>query len=97
MDVIDTPALRDHLKAGGPWAAECGARVKRYRMRMDVSPTWLAAVVGVSLQTISEVEAGRLVPRDYLRSAIAFALGQDTETIWPPLTRQRVGEIGQVA
>lgn len=97
-EIIDTPALREYLGRGGPWAIECGQRVTKYRKRLgeSASTTWLAASVGVSNQTIVEVEAGRLVPRDYLRAAIAFSVGQDPETIWPQLTRQRIREIGQV-
>lgn len=97
MEVIDTPALREHLGPLGPWALESGARVRKYRERMGQSETWLAAIVGTTGQTIRQVEAGKLVPREYLRAAIAYALGQDIETIWPPLTRRRIGEIGQVA
>ena len=97
MEVIDTPALREHLGPHGPWAVECGERVRKYRDRLAKNETWLAAMVGTTTQTIRQVEAGNLVPREYLRAAIAFALGQDIETIWPPLTRRRIGEIGQVA
>lgn len=98
LEVIDTPALREYLGPGGPWALECGARVRKYRTAINnANELWLAAAVGVSVQTIRSIESGLLVPRDYLRSAIAFAVGQDPETIWPSLTRRRIGEIGQVA
>lgn len=94
---IDAPALREYLGPNGPWARESGERVAKFRKRMAQSETWLAAAVGTTAQTIRQVEAGKIVPRDYLRAAIAFALGQDLETIWPPITRMRVGEIAQVA
>lgn len=97
LEVIDTPALREYLGPSGPWATESGARVKKYRTALGVNELWLAAAVGVSVQTIRSIESGLLVPRDYLRAAIAFAVGQDPETIWPTLTRRRIGEIGQVA
>lgn len=97
VEVIDAPALREYLGPRGPWATESGQRVRKFRTRMEKSETWLAAAVGVSAQTVRQVECGAIVPRDYLRAAIAFALGQDPETIWPTLTRLRVGEIGQVA
>ncbi len=97
VELIDSPALREYLGPKGTWAVEGGARVRKYRERLGKTETWLAAAVGVSSQTIHEVEAGRIVPRDYLRCAIAFCLGQDSETIWTPLSRTRVGEIGQVA
>lgn len=96
-ELIDTEALREHLGPNGPWAVDSGARVRKYRLRMDKSEAWLAAGVGVTVQTIRMVETGQIVPRDYLRAGIAFCLGQDIETIWPPLTRLRVGELGQVA
>lgn len=98
LQLIDAPALREYLGPRGPWAIEAGARVKEYRLRIaGLTETVLAARVGATGQTIRMIEAGNLVPRDYLRSAIAFAVGQDVSTIWPPLTRRRVGEIGQVA
>lgn len=98
MELIDAPALREYLGPRGPWALECGDRVKKYRLRIEgMTETVLAATVGTTAQTIKMVEAGNLVPRDYLRAAIAFAVGQDVETIWPTLTRRRVGEIAQVA
>lgn len=97
VEVIDSPALREYLGPKGPWASESGERVRKYRTRAGKSETWLAAAVGVTAQTIRQIEAGNIVPRDYLRAAIAFALGQDPETIWPTLTRHRIGEIGQVA
>lgn len=95
--MIDTPALREHLGPNGPWALECGERVRKFRLRMDKSEAWLASGTGVTVQTVRMVETGQIVPRDDLRAAIAFCLGQDIETIWPPLTRRMVGEIGQVA
>lgn len=97
VELIDSPALREYLGPKGPWAIECGSRVRKYREKLSKSETWLAAAVGVSAQTIHEVEAGRIVPRDYLRAAIAFAVGQDSDVLWPSLSRTRVGEIGQVA
>lgn len=97
IELIDAPALREYLGPNGPWAVEAGARVRKYRQRLERTETWLGAAVGVSATTIREIEKGGLVPRDYLRAAIAYCLGQDVETIWPPLTRLRVGEIGQVA
>ncbi len=95
--MIDTIALREHLGPKGPWAVDGGARVRKYRDRIGKSEEWLASGVGVTVQTIKMIEAGQIVPRDYLRAAIAFCLGQDIETIWTPLTRLRVGELGQVA
>lgn len=97
VELIDAAALREYLGPRGPWAVEAGSRVRKYRKRLQKSETWLAAGVGTSAQTIRQIEAGNLVPREYLRAAIAFCLGQDVETIWPPLTRNRIGEIGQVA
>lgn len=98
IEVIDSPALREYLGPRGPWAIECGERVRKFRQRIEnLSETMLAAQVGTTAQTIKMVEAGAIVPRDYLRAAIAFAVGQDVETIWPSLSRRRVGEIARVA
>jgi len=98
LEVIDSAALREYLRPGGPWATECGQRVRKYRHQLGEkhTETWLGAAVGKSAQTIRMVEAGQIVPRDYLRAAIAFALGKDSEIIWPPIPLTRVREIGQV-
>lgn len=94
--LIDISALREYLGSGGPWAIDAGAKVARKRTEFGWSETRLAALVGVTATTVRQIESGALVPREYLRSAIAFSLGQDVEFFWPPLTRRRAGEIGQV-
>jgi hypothetical protein len=48
----------------------------------------LAGAVDTRLQTISRVEAGSLVPRDYLRAAIAYALATEVDNLWTPPTRK---------
>lgn len=98
LELIDIKAIRDHVGPGGPWAVEAGAKVRKHRKQLgeDKTETWLAARVGVSAQTIYQIEKGQVVPRDYLRAAIAFVLGKDSEDIWPPINRTRVGEIGSV-
>lgn len=94
--VIDSPALRDYLGPDGPWAKDAGALVRKYRMGFKLSETQLAAMVGVTAQAIRSIEAGKIVPRDYLRAAIAYSLGQNLSDIWPPLNRTHVGEIATV-
>lgn len=97
-EIIDAPALRAYLGPYGPWARECGERVTKYRLALaGMTEATLAELVGTSRQTIISIEAGRIVPRDYLRAAIAFALGKNSEAIWAPIKRERVREIGQVA
>lgn len=94
--LIDTAALREYLGSGGPWAIEAGSKIARKRIEFGWSETRLAALVGVTATTVRQIETGTLVPREYLRAAIAFSLGQDVEFFWPPLSRRRAGEIGQV-
>lgn len=95
-EAIDTAALRDYLGPRGKWATAAGDKVRQRRMQAGLTTTQLAASVGVSAQTVAQIEAGQLVPRDYLRAAIAHVLRQDIEFFWPPLTWTRIDEIGTV-
>lgn len=87
---IDTSVLREHLGPRGPWAKEAGEKIKDLRHRNQVSEAGLAADVGVSLTTIKSIENGDIVPRDYLRAAIAGVLRRDVADIWPPMRCERI-------
>jgi DNA-binding XRE family transcriptional regulator len=87
---IDTAALRSQLGPQGPWAVRAGLRVAELRKRQGLSETHLAAAVSVTATTIKQIETGNLVPRDYLRAALAWALGRDVDDIWSPIRRDDV-------
>lgn len=85
--LLEADALRTLMGPGGAWAKECGARMKKRRLELKLSQETLARACDTRLQTISRVEGGALVPRDYLRAAIAYSLGLEVNDIWTPPTR----------
>lgn len=94
---VDTEALRSELKGGGPWAVQCGSRITARRAELELSQHDLSILTRVPTQTIWRIEKGVIVPRDYLRVAIAQALGCDVQDLWPWPSRQRVAEIAGTA
>lgn len=62
---------------------ECGARVKARRQELGVRQGPIAKRVGVPVQTISKIERGDVMPRDYLKAAIAVVLGCAIDDLWP--------------
>lgn len=95
--MYDTDAIREHFKPGGTYAVECGRRLEDLREDLKVSRERLAAECGVTATTIRSIEAGILLPRDYLRALIALTLGKDVTDLWPPLRRARLVEMAAVA
>lgn len=73
-NLLEDDALRSHLGPGGRWAVECGRRVKARRHELSFTLQQVADMAGSTLQTVSRVEAGKLVPRDHLKVALACAL-----------------------
>lgn len=55
-----------------------------------------ALVDGVTVQTISKVENGEIIPRDYLKVAIAAALRTDAATLFPLPTYTDVAAVTDV-
>lgn len=91
MPVIDTDLLKERLGPGGTWAKAAGQTVARVRGdELKLSVEYLASTTGVSVTTIKRVESGDLVPRDYLRAAIAGTLRKDVADIWPPMTCEAI-------
>lgn len=91
--MLDIATLRSLLGPNSTWAIEAGRKVEQLRTDLGYSHEVLAVAVGCTTQTIRQIEGGRLVPRDYLRAAIAFALGKDPSDIWPPFSRRHIGEV----
>lgn len=65
-----------------------GANVKRRRLAMNLNQEQLSRIVGCTLQTISKVERGEIVPRDYLKAAIALATATEVDELFPYPTRE---------
>lgn len=98
---LDTKALRGHLGPRGAWASDAATRIQDLLAILEPATkdagfartsAWLASEVEVTETTIQSILRGELVPRDYLRAAIAWRLGKDVADIWPPMRRERVGD-----
>lgn len=91
--VVEIPSpeeLRSLVGPRSPWAVRCGDRVSARRTALEITEEELAASVGVSTMTIKRIESGEIVPRDYLRLAVALALVDDVQRLWEPLRRPDV-------
>lgn len=93
----DIAALRDYFRPGGTYAVECGRGVESLRKDLHITRERLAAECGVTATTIRSIEGGLLLPRDYLRAAIALTLGKDVTDLWPPPRRARLYEMAAPA
>lgn len=60
-----------------------GARVAARRNELEIHQAALAAMVGTTQQTISNIETGYRRPSDALRPKIAAALGVDVLDLFP--------------
>lgn len=65
--------------------AEWGRRVEEARQARGMSQRALARRTGVTQQTISKVETGRMCPHDRVKVRLARALGHDPADLfrWP--------------
>ena len=83
LQPLDLDGVRRLL---GTWSVDCGARVAARRAERGWDRAELAERVGTTEATIHRVESGTLTPRDYLKLAIAAALGSEVAEIWrfPP-------------
>lgn len=60
-----------------------GAEVRRLREERDLTQQQLVELVdGLSVQTISQIERGAIIPRDYLKCAVATALGTEPSDLF---------------
>lgn len=91
--MLDAVLLRERMRPGSEWAKASGARLADIRERRGWHQRDLAGLVGVPFETIWKAEKGDLLPRDYLRVAIAQALACDVNEIWPWPTKEWVAEV----
>lgn len=88
--LLDIDRLRAFSSAGSDRAREAGEKVAKRRAEVKLSQQRLAVAAGTTLQTIFRIERGELVPREYLRQAIAYALMVEVDALWPNATRQEI-------
>lgn len=95
--------MRDNERAMGPlidhdqlrrYVAEerhaWGLRVLERRKQLGMSQADVASLLGVRVQTISKIERGEIVPRDYLRIALAMALSVEVSELFFVATRSEI-------
>lgn len=93
-DVLDVEALKSYVSRNGTWAVESGLRVSKMRQKQTgLEVAQFADRCGVSATTMKSIEAGQLVPREYLRAVIAWHVGRDVDDLWPPLRRQQISDL----
>lgn len=80
--------LRDHFSDAE--SKRWGVLVQARRRQLGLSQVQVASVVGCPVQTISKVERGQIVPRDYLKAAISMALAEEVGALFPWPTRREL-------
>lgn len=83
--------LKDHSKV--VWSNRLDARMQA----MGVSVTVLAEGAGTTYQTLWKLLRGELYPKEYLRIAIALALGAEVEQLFPMPTREALVKAAEAA
>lgn len=91
LPLLDTVALRTLFEPAGEWARECGERVKRQRAERGYTISRLAELADTNVQTIYKIERGLIIPREYLKASIAYALNTEIIDLWGPLSRRTIG------
>lgn len=75
------------------WARECGERVRARRNQFGWTLARISALTGIPYQTIHKIEAGQIIPGDYLRLALAQVLGCEVHDLFPLPSKTRVAEL----
>lgn len=89
-DTINLDALRGYF---AEQTVESGKRIRERRKALGLTLEQLAGIVGCSLQTISMIERGHIIPRDYLKAALALSLAQEMLELWPVPNRATLARI----
>lgn len=86
--VVNAATLRRafEMLAKERWGSRLDAVIRSRQLRSAD----LAALADTTPQTIDKIRSGDIVPRDYLRFAIAMALGCEVDDIFPMPTRQEL-------
>lgn len=87
---MDTIGIRLHVTE--ELARQWGENVAKRRDDLRLNQRGLAELIGggVAVQTISKLERGEIVPRDYLKIAIALALQIEVDDLFPMPDRKRL-------
>lgn len=88
--LLDTATVRSLYEPAGEWAKECGLLVRAERVRLGFTISRLSELADTNVQTIYKVERGLIVPREYLKASIAYALSVEVMDLWGPLTRRKL-------
>lgn len=68
-----------------------GPNVRARREALGLTQAQLVELIdGIAVQTVSKIEIGRIVPRDYLKVAIATALHVEPDVLFPLPSRSDV-------
>ena len=79
---LDTTVLATLFRPMGKWAIERGKAVEKRRLASGLTRAELAESCGLTVPTIWRIEAGRTVPSDRVRLAIAHHLSTTPEKLW---------------
>jgi len=66
-------------------AQHWGSAVAKRRALLSLSQAQLAEICGVTQQTISKIESGRMIPHDRLKVVLATRMGTEPSAlfVWP--------------
>jgi transcriptional regulator with XRE-family HTH domain len=98
--VVSTAALRRAFDAWAKdnWSARLDAVILA---RPPLRTAHVARMADTTPQTIDKIRSGEIIPKEYLRYAIAIALGCEVEALFPAPTREelfaRAAALGDVA
>jgi transcriptional regulator with XRE-family HTH domain len=85
--IIDRDRLRRFMaREGRVW----GAGVRSRRRSLGLTLEQLAGLADTTPQTIHKIERGTIVPRDDLRIALALALADEVDALFPMPDRKTV-------
>ncbi len=90
MDTILDPEVVEELVRAA--AIEHGARVADRRRSLNLSQRLLAKASGMTVSSISRIESGTFVPRDWHKLMIASVLCVEVVDLWPPMTRSEINK-----
>lgn len=90
VPLLDTAAVRSLYEPAGEWAKDCGERVRRNREQHGFTLSRLAELADTNVQTIYKIERGLIVPREYLKASIAYALSVEVTDLWGPFSRRNL-------
>lgn len=90
--LLDEKAVRSLFGPSGDWSERCGRAVRQRRQDLGFTLQRLADLTGTTLQTISRIESGQLVPRDRMKAAIAYALALEVQDLWTYPTLREISD-----